>query len=315
MKVRLGYIAAPLSFDHFTYAHTITFTRYQALSKTEQKKVLYQIIKKNLENFEKTLWYNYHNTISFYRFSHNLVPLATHPEVSFDYIKPFQKKWQALGSIIRDHQFRVDTHPDQFCVLNSTKEEVVKATRKHLYFHYRLFQAMQIEGKMILHVGSKTDGFEKAKQRFLKNFNTLPLAIKNCLILENDDKSFTVEEVLNLCQSLNIPMVLDYHHYLCHHQKELTKELLEAIFHTWDKEVLPPKIHFSSPKSKTDFRSHSDYLEIDGFLRLIRLLKTVNRDVDIMLECKGRDLALFKLTRVLKCLPEFTFINDTTFYV
>ena len=39
----------------------------------------------------------------------------------------------------------------------------------------------------------------------------------------------------------------------------------------------------------------------------------VDEDVDIMLECKMRDMALFKLVRQLKCHSEYTFINETTF--
>ena len=313
MKVRLGYIATPLTFDNLTYAHTITYTHYQKLTTNEQKEVLDKIIRTNLAIFQHVLYYNYRNEIFFYRFSHNLVPLATHPCVQFDYINPYLSIWQQLGQMIKDYQIRMDSHPDQFCVLNSLNPKVISATREHLLFHYRLFQAMKIPAKVVLHVGSSKPDKKQAKLNFIKQFQKLPIDLQKMIMLENDDKIFTMEDVLELAQTLHIPMVFDYHHYLCNHQQLLTKDILIAIFNTWDKEIYPPKVHFSSPKSKKEPRAHSEYINEKSFLQFLRILKEVDHDVDIMLECKGRDLALFKLARQLKCHEQIRFLNETTF--
>ena len=313
MKIHLGYIASPLSLDNFTYAHTMTYNAYQKLGKDLATQKLNKILLKNLDNFKQVLEYNHYNKIYFYRFSHNLVPLATCPYVSFDYIRPYQNNWEKLGKLVKKYKIRLDSHPDQYCVLNSLNPKVVENTITHLEFHQKLYQAMKLNGKAIIHVGSGLPNKNEAKKRFIENFRILGEKEKNMILLENDDKIFDVDDVLELCQLLKIPMVLDYHHNRCCHRKELTKEKIKEIFATWENESLPPKVHFSSPKSMKEKRSHSEYLDKDDFMKFLALLKEVNQDVDIMLECKARDLALFKLVRQLKCEKGIRFINDTTF--
>ncbi len=41
---------------------------------------------------------------------------------------------------ISDSKMRVDFHPDQFCVLNSVKSDVVSNSVKILEYHYNLFE-------------------------------------------------------------------------------------------------------------------------------------------------------------------------------
>lgn len=109
-------------------------------------------------------------------------------------------------------------------------------------------------------------------------------------------------------------MVLDYHHYICNHKGEL-QIYLKEIFATWHN--LNPKIHFSSPKndSKKDFRSHHEFIDVDKFIEFIEMIKIYNIDIDIMLEAKGKDEALFRLVRQLKYKTDYQFIDDTTFVV
>ena len=41
----------------------------------------------------------------------------------------------------------------------------------------------------------------------------------------------------------------------------------------------------------------------------------INKDVDIMLEAKAKDEALFKLIRQLKYKTDYTFFDETSFYI
>ena len=90
---------------------------------------------------------------------------------------------------------------------------------------------------------------------------------------------------------------------------------VNKIFNSWN--AITPKIHFSSPKNKTkkEFRSHHEYIDIDEFIKFIDILKLIDRDVDIMIEAKGKDEALFRLVRCLKYKTTYKFIDDTTFIV
>ena len=110
-------------------------------------------------------------------------------------------------------------------------------------------------------------------------------------------------------------MVLDYHHYICNSGEVNISDYYERIFSTW-KNIIP-KIHFSSPKNKTkkDIRTHHDYINPDDFISFIDSIKHLNFNIDVMLEAKAKDEALFKLVRYLKYKTNYKFIDDTTFEV
>lgn len=74
--------------------------------------------------------------------------------------------------------------------------------------------------------------------------------------------------------------------------------MLPEIFATWGHEI--PKVHLSSPRSEKDPRSHADYIATDTAVEFINLAREINRDFDIMLEAKQKDLALLKLVEELK---------------
>lgn len=299
MKIRLGYACVPITLGT-TYCHTLTYTNYLKLNKEDAYKKLDNILKINFKELKQVLKYNEQNNIFFYRLSHSMVPLASHEKVNFDYINPYIKNWQEIGKIINTLNMRVDIHPDQYCILNSTKKEVVKNSFNILNFNYQIIKAMRINGKIILHVGSGENGKDESIIRFKRNFNKLDNVIKQMILLENDDRVFNVKDTLKLCEYLNIPMVLDFHHYKCNNEKENIEDYLERIFKTWENTGLNPKIHFSSPKSFRDKRAHSDYINEKSFRDFLNILKKFNKDIDVMLECKAKDDALFRLIRQLK---------------
>lgn len=310
MKIRLGYVAIPLSIGKVTASSSMTYTYYKTLPEDEAKKRLDEIIRSNFSDLKKILYYNYKNDIQFYRLTSNLFPLSTHPGISYFPYQCYQKELKEIGDLIKKYQIRVDTHPNQYCVLNSIHEDVVASSINILKDQYDMYQAMGISGKIILHIGSGTYSKKAGMNRFIKQFSLLPEEIKECILLENDDKLYTASEVLSVCEQLKIPMVLDYHHHLCNPCSEDIKLLLGRIYATWEKETLPVKMHFSSPKNKKEFRSHHDYIDLDSFLSFLELLKQQKQDVDIMLEAKAKDEALFRLLRGLKYHD--VFITGTT---
>lgn len=315
MKIRLGYVAIPLTLNT-TCSKTITYTNYQKLPRERQGDKLDEIIRFNLKEFDRILDYNHKNGIFFFRLTSNLLPLVTHPNVHFSYYKPYQKIYREIGEKIKNYHIRVDMHPDQFVVLNSEREEVVLNTIRILKYHDRLLKELGLEdGKLILHVGSSALGKEESLRRFRENFYQLPKSIQKRIVLENDDKVYNILDVLRLCQDLKVPMVLDYHHFLCNNKGEKIEDYIALILDTWKNTNLPPKIHFSSPKNRTkkDFRSHSEYIVGSDFLFFLDILKLVNRDVDIMIEAKGKDRALFDLVRQIKYLKDYQFLGETTF--
>lgn len=308
MKIRLGYACISKTIN-ITSSTPYTYTSF---SKEKDFDKLNNVIISNLEALEQIIDYNIKNNIHFYRMSSNIIPLATKDDVEFDYIDNFQSYYKRISEKIKNSNMRVDFHPDQFCVLNSVKEDVIKNSIAILEYHYNLLEALNINNKiLILHIGSNVFGKEKSLKRFINSFNKLPNHLKKAIAIENDDKIFNVEDCLYLSDALNIPIVLDYHHHICN-KSEFS---FEKIFHSWYNKN--PKIHYSSPKSKLkkEFRSHSDYINVDEFISFINELKSYDQDVDVMIEAKMCDDALFKLIRQLKYKTDYKFIDETTFIV
>lgn len=311
MKIRLGYVALSKSLD-ITTSHTITYTNYE--KKDISYNTLITIIEKNLDSLIEIIKYNIKNNIHFYRLTSKLIPLATHKNVNYDYITPFINKFNYIGELIHNNNLRVDVHPDQFTVLNSTNKEIVKNSIENIEYHYKILNALNIKDKIIiLHVGGNQFGKEKSIKRFINNYYKLPKYLQECIAIENDDKIFNITDCLYISSIIKIPIVFDYHHYLCNNNGENLENFIIDVFKTWKNKT--PKIHFSSPKSslKKEFRSHHEYINIDSFIEFINIIKFINIDFDIMIEAKAKDEALFRLIRQLKYKTNYKFIDDTSF--
>lgn len=315
MIIRLGYVAIALNLGKVTSSSTLTYTRYLKLNKEDRLKKLKEVTYSNIEALEKILRYNIDNNIHFYRMTSNFIPLATHPDVMWDYLKYFKKDLEYIGKLIKDNNLRVDAHPDQFNVINSDRESVVENTLRTLNMQVDLFEAMNYEqGKLVIHIGGAEGGKDIALDRFINNLKNFPKRITDRLILENDDKTFNAKEVLQICEKTNLPMVFDIHHHNCNNCEEDIKSLLPQIFKTWEDEELVPKIHFSSPREFEKDRKHADYIDANRFLEFIYKAKeSVNKDFDIMIEAKKKDIALNILVKDLKKLTkDIKFIDSAT---
>lgn len=316
MRVRLGYVAIALRLPGVTSSSNVTYTYYQKIGTGEEKlNKLKQVSYSNIADLKRILEYNIKSNIHFYRITSALIPLATHPDVNWDYRSVFDVDFKLLGDIIKDNNMRVDTHPDQFNVINSVDDKIVENTKRNLWFHANLFKDMGYPlGKMVLHVGSAAGGKEAALKRFENNFKNYPDEITSKLILENDDKTFTTKEILQLCKRLGTPMVLDVHHHICNNDGDSIEEILPDIFDTWSGEVLPPKLHFSSPKDGPKDRKHADFIDGQHFVEFIESCKPLNKDIDIMIEAKKKDLALNDLVFSIKKLrKDWKWIDSSTF--
>ena len=318
MKIRLGYVAISKSLNDVTTSSALTFTNYEKLSNEVRNEKLEQVVISNFEDLEKILIYNIKNNIHFYRLTSKLIPLATHEKVDFEYLEKYKEYYRNIGELVNKNNMRVDTHPDQYCVLNSTNPSTIKSSISILNFQKNMLEAFNFkEPKIIVHIGSSQFGKEKSITRFINNFNLLDSNIKKMLLVENDDKIYNIIDTLNLCKQIKVPFVLDYHHFMCNNNGEKIVDYIEEIFDTWNEQKLVPKIHFSSPKNKTkkDFRSHHDYINSNDFIDFIEKIKFINKDFDVMIEAKMKDEALFRLVRELKYKTNYKFIDETTFEV
>lgn len=318
--VRLGYVAMSMNIQNCSPSQTMTFTRFEQLANREAAITkLEQIANSNLENTLRLLKHNAAHDIKFFRFSSRLIPLATHEALKdWNYLQAVEEKLEELGAFIAKHDMRVDFHPDHFVLLNSPRQEVLVSSIENLKMHYRLLKGMNIDPmhRCVMHVGGNYKKREEALERFVSNMSIVPTALQQMIMLENDDKSFDINDALYLCEKLNIPLVFDYHHHLAHHHEgtEWEREW-ERVVATWTDSPLDIKMHISSPKNEKEFRSHADYINKEMFLTFLRTIKGSVDQIDCMIEAKQKDNALFRLVRELKKEKDLEFTSQASFII
>lgn len=314
MKIRFGYVANALDLWDASPSKSLTFTRFAALPKDERMEKLKYVTAQNLLHTKRILHYNIAHEIELYRLSSSLVPLATHPEVMWDFISPFKKEWDELGTLIQQSNIRVSFHPNQFTLFTSPRDEVTTNAIKDMEFHYKMLRALKALEKGILniHIGGAYGDKETSLERFHLNLKRLPDEIKKQMTLENDDKTYDVQETLLTCEKENIPMILDYHHYMANKGDVDLSLYLERIFRTWNNRPTVPKVHISSPKSDNAYRSHADYVSLDFILPFLKMAKSLNQDFDIMIEAKQKNLAMQKLVEEISSIRGIKRISSST---
>ncbi|WP_202079568.1 UV DNA damage repair endonuclease UvsE [Caldalkalibacillus salinus] len=315
--VRLGYVGMSVHLQNASPSQTMTFTQFQKLGDREAAiGKLERIAVSNLENCLRLLKHNAAHDIHFFRFSSRIVPLATHEELKgWHYMQALKEPLAQLGEFIDKHGMRVGFHPDHFVLINSPRDEVFKPSLENLKMHYLLLKGMNVdtEHRCVMHVGGDYKKRDDALERFVTNWGRVPHAIQRMMMLENDDKSFHLEDTLYLCEKLQIPLVFDYHHHLAHHHDIHWEKQWDRVLQTWAHSPLPVKMHMSSPKSETQFRAHAEYVDLDMFMDFLQQVKGSCEQIDCMIEAKKKDDALFKLVKQLRKDPRVEMVDQASF--
>lgn len=310
MIVRFGYVAMSTVIENASPSRTMTYAQFSKLDDREAAlRKLERIAQENLHNTLRLLRHNKASGIEVYRFSSRLIPLVSHAALA-DW-KPFpalREHFAAIGDFVRAQGMRVSFHPDHFTVLSTPRPEVLRSSIQDLELHVGMLEAMGLDetAKCNIHIGGAYGNKPESMERFIRQFGELPAKIQVRMTLENDDKTFTALETLEACETLGVPMVLDIHHHSVNHNGEDCVLLWPRIRETWRKAAiserglrLPPKIHASSPKSDKDVRSHADYVSLDTLLAFLRPIAADTPALDVMIEAKRKDGALFELMREL----------------
>ena len=288
MKVKnvdFGYACISNIIKDCSTAGTVQMTRFNKIEDKDIKiYTLKKTAKRNLKNTIRLLWHNKAENFKLYRFSSQLIPLANHPKGQiWDYRKELADQFKKITKIIKDNDFKVSVHPGQYTVINTKGKNKFRNAVRDLVYHDQVLTAMGLDQNavMVVHVGGVYGDKSTSLKRFIKNFKKLPSSVQNRIVIENDDTSYSISDVLNLCHKLNRPMVLDVHHHQCYNQGEKLSEYLPEIFSTWKNLDRPPKVHFSSPKSKKHPKSHADYIDANQFLNFLDIAQDYKFDLMI----------------------------------
>jgi len=251
----------------------------------------------NIRDLEKYLHWNLENDILVFRMSSNMIPWGN--KVDWFSFKDFSEIKDVLarcGEFAKKHGMRLTMHPGQYCILTSPHQHVIDNSVSDLQMHSDIMDLMGLSrtryNKINIHMGATYGDKESAIKTFLKNFNKLPDAIKSRLTIENDDKGnmYSTKELFEgIHKNANIPIVFDYHHHKFCTGGQSEEEALRLAVSTWGN--IKPIVHYSESKAlneslKVKMQAHSDYY--------LNKVETYGLDLDIMMECKAKELAVMK---------------------
>ena len=247
--------------------------------------------------------------IGSFRVSSPLLPLYTHPEVGyrFEDLPEGEAITETLASIKAlkaKYRIRLSFHPDQFTLLSSPRPEVTLAALRDL--EYQALLANLIGADTInIHGGGVYGDKSSALDRLAEQVIALPEPVRCRLSLENDDRSYTVKDLLPICETLSIPLVYDVHHHRCNPDGLSIEEATTACLKTWEHSDREAYFHISSPRDgwQRNPRPHADFIDKSDFPSEWRTL-----DATIDVEAKAKELAVLKLRQDLD-LPQWQFID------
>ena len=234
-----------------------------------------------------------------FRINSQILPCKTHPEVGYRIQElPDADKivglFQECGEYARTHQLRASFHPDQFVVLSSPREDVVDKSLEEL--EYQAEVAEWVGADVVnIHGGGGYGDKPAALDRFARSLDRVSSRVRERLTVENDDRTYSPEELLPLCQKEGIPLVYDVHHHRCLPDSLDIATATQEAMATWNRE---PMFHISSPKEGWDGKQpqkHHDYIDFLDFPH-----EWLDQEITIEVEARAKERAVLKLQAELR---------------
>lgn len=268
--------------------------------KNASEEKLASLIAYNLNSLENIIDYNIENGIKLFRISSDLIPFGSSPVNSIPWWEMFASQLAAIGRKIMNSGMRVSMHPGQYTVLNSPSPDVVARAKEDLIYHARVLDSLGLDEahKIVLHIGGAYNDKAEATERFIAQYDELTSLVKQRLVIENDDKCYTICDVLKIGKQLHIPVIYDN----LHHQLNLCEGGSDADWilkckTTWTSKDGPQKIHYAQQDGEKKPGSHSATIHINDFMRFYEALG--RQDIDIMLETKDKNLSAIKCSNCI----------------
>ncbi len=269
------------------------------IQKNATEERLLEITKNNLETLIRIFNYNAKNNIKMFRISSDIIPFGSSPVNKLQWDRIFTEEFNELKKIVTKNNMRLSMHPGQYTVINSHKRDVANRAIEDLIYHNRFLDALDLDSsnKIIIHIGGVYGDKESAIKRFSKNYQTLDEPIKRRLLIENDDKSYNIEEVMEIGIKNKIPVVFDNLHHRVNNCPGTDKYWIALAKKTWKKEDGKQKIHYSQQNILKNSGAHSETIDLLEFKEFLD--KQIDVDLDIMLEVKDKNLSALKAINFL----------------
>ena len=234
------------------------------------------------------------NGIGCFRVNSQILPIKTHPTCGYEIddlpeCDEIVRRFKECGQFIKKHKLRTCFHPDQFVVMNSPRPDVVEKSVQEL--EYQAEVAEWIGADVInIHGGGAYGDKPKALADFARNLDRLSSRVRSRLTVENDDKTYTPNDLLPICKATGIPLVYDVHHHRCNPDELSFEQATKKAQATWNRE---PMFHLSSPIEGWDGpkpERHHDFIDVNDFPKCWNKL-----DLTVEVEAKAKELAVLRL--------------------
>ncbi|WP_242927850.1 UV DNA damage repair endonuclease UvsE [Pontibacter vulgaris] len=265
---------------------------------------LIQTVEMNLACLRRILEYNLEHGLLFFRLTSGLVPFASHEINSYNWQEHFKMTFRRLGDFIKKHNMRISMHPDQFVVLNSPNQNTVKNSIAELVYQGSILDLMGLDStaKLQIHGGGAYGDKGSAIHRFAEVYHSqLPDAVKARLCVENDDRTYSLQDCLVLHELTGMPVILDNLHHECVNNGEPLSEAVLLAASTWHPEkdgVLMMDYSSQSPGERKG--KHIQSIQEDLFHDF--LVETEGTELDVMLEIKDKEGSARKALEVARAM-------------
>ncbi|MEW6372444.1 MAG: UV DNA damage repair endonuclease UvsE [Pseudomonadota bacterium] len=260
MPPHLGLVCITVSKD-IRY-RTITRKRLLEQSPDTQRKLLEDIFRDNIQTFDAAMRYCQAAGIALYRLPSSIFPFADEP-IGRDILETLAPALARSGQRATDAGIRLVMHPDQFVVLSSDSPAVVENSVKILQMHADIMDLLKQPRSpwALLEIHG---GKANRADALVASIARLPEAIRCRLGLENDEYSYSAEEIHAICLRAGVPMVFDAHHHIVHekldsYEHPSVAEMLLKARATWP-DPAQQLVHISNGREGFNDRQHADLI-------------------------------------------------------
>ena len=184
-------------------------------------------------------------------------------------------------------------HPGQYINPGSPKPVVVERSLAELRYVARVFGLLgNPDSVAVLHMGGAYADKAASAARFVEALRP-EAEILRYLALENDERVWTVAEVVETSHVLGIPAIADAFHHGLNPGNLTLEEALDLALPTWAPRGIRPKLHLSSQDPDKRPGAHAYSVNCGDWQALLAALD--GRDADVMVEAKGKERALASL--------------------
>ncbi len=281
--IRYGYPAQNLTLP----ATTNRTLRLASLADAEKVRAL---VWENLLGLETIVRWNAERSIRLFRIGQGLIPFASHPAFPYNWADEHGDDLRGMGALARSLGVRLSMHPGQFINPGSPNPETARRSIDELLYAARVFDLMGLDDAVVvLHLGGAYDDRPAAVARFVEALRAQE-DILRYLALENDERIWTVGEIVGAARALGIPAIVDNLHHALNPGGLSLAGALDLALPTWEARGVRPKVHLSSQDPTKRPGAHAHSIEVEDWAAFLDALG--GRETDVMVEAKGKELAL-----------------------